>query len=57
MLRTLKLSNFKCFESLDLACAPLTLLCGINGMGKSSVIQAPSSCGSRSNREICATAD
>ena len=40
MLRTLKLSNFKCFESLDLACAPLTLLCGINGMGKSSVIQA-----------------
>lgn len=40
MLRTLKLSNFKCFESLDLACAPLTLLCGLNGMGKSSVIQA-----------------
>ena len=40
MLRSIKLSNFKCFESLDLPCAPLTLLCGLNGMGKSSVIQA-----------------
>ena len=40
MLRRIKLSNFKCFESLDLPCAPLTLLCGLNGMGKSSVFQA-----------------
>ena len=40
MLRNIKLSNFKCFESLDLPCAPLMLLCGLNGMGKSSVIQA-----------------
>ena len=40
MLRKIKLSNFKCFERLDLACAPLTLLCGLNGMGKSSVIQS-----------------
>ena len=33
-------SNFKCFQNLDLKCAPLTLLCGLNGMGKSTVIQA-----------------
>ena len=40
MLKKIKLSNFKCFQNLDLDCAPLTLLCGLNGMGKSSVIQA-----------------
>ena len=40
MLQEIKLANFKCFESLRLACAPLTLLCGLNGMGKSSVLQA-----------------
>ena len=40
MIRKIKLSNFKCFQRLDLECAPLTLLCGLNGMGKSSVIQA-----------------
>ncbi len=40
MLRRIGLTNFKCFENLDLPCAPLTLLCGLNGMGKSSVIQA-----------------
>ena len=40
MLSKIKLSNFKCFKSLNLDCAPLTLLCGLNGMGKSSVIQA-----------------
>ena len=40
MLGELKLTNFKCFRSLELALAPLTLLCGLNGMGKSSVIQA-----------------
>ena len=40
MLGKLKLTNFKCFRSLELALAPLTLLCGLNGMGKSSVIQA-----------------
>ena len=34
------LKNFKCFEELDLHFAPLTLLCGLNGMGKSTVIQA-----------------
>lgn len=40
MLRELKLTNFKCFQRVELTCAPLTLLCGLNGMGKSSVIQA-----------------
>ena len=40
MLRRIGLTNFKCFETLDLPCAPLNLLCGLNGMGKSSVIQA-----------------
>lgn len=40
MLRRIGLKNFKCFELLDLPCAPLNLLCGLNGMGKSSVIQA-----------------
>ena len=40
MITRLDLSNFKCFESLALPCGPLTLLCGLNGAGKSSVIQA-----------------
>ena len=40
MLRKVRLTNFKCFEKLDLDCAPLNLLCGLNGMGKSTVIQA-----------------
>ena len=40
MLRNIKLIHFKCFEQLDLNCKQLNLLCGLNGMGKSSVIQA-----------------
>lgn len=40
MISKIKLSNFKCFRRMQLKCAPLTLLCGLNGMGKSSVIQA-----------------
>ena len=40
MFRRLKLTNFKCFKNVELCFAPLTLLCGLNGMGKSSVIQA-----------------
>lgn len=40
MLQTIKLMNFKCFERLELDCARLTLLCGLNGMGKSSLFQA-----------------
>ena len=40
MLRNIQLTNFKCFEELDLSCTSLNLLCGLNGMGKSSIIQA-----------------
>ena len=40
MISKIMLTNFKCFQSLEMKCAPLTLLCGLNGMGKSSVIQA-----------------
>ena len=40
MLQQIVLQNFKCFDALEVACAPLTLLCGLNGMGKSSVIQS-----------------
>ena len=40
MLRNIKLTHFKCFEQLDLDCTSLNLMSGLNGMGKSSVIQA-----------------
>ena len=40
MLRAIRLTHFKCFERLDLDCTPINLLCGLNGMGKSSVFQA-----------------
>ena len=40
MLQKIELTNFKCFDRLELTCAPVTLLCGLNGMGKSSVFQA-----------------
>ena len=40
MLKSITLQNFKCFESLELDCAPLTLLSGLNSSGKSSILQA-----------------
>lgn len=40
MLDALHLSSFKCFETLDLPLGKLTVLSGINGGGKSSVIQS-----------------
>ncbi len=40
MLSAIQIGNFKCFENLELCCAPLTLLCGLNGMGKSSIFQS-----------------
>ena len=40
MLRNIKLTHFKCFENLELGCTSLNLLCGLNGMGKSSILQA-----------------
>ena len=40
MLTKISLTQFKCFESLDLECSRLNLLCGLNGTGKSTVLQA-----------------
>jgi predicted ATPase len=40
MIRTLRLGNFKCFEDETIPLERLTLLSGINGAGKSSIIQA-----------------
>lgn len=40
MYKRLGLKNFKAFRELDLELRPLTLLSGMNGMGKSSVLQA-----------------
>ncbi len=40
MIRLLHLQNFKCFENQPLDFRPLTLLTGLNGTGKSSVLQS-----------------
>jgi predicted ATPase len=40
MITVIGLANCKCFEQLELQVKPLSLLCGLNGMGKSTVIQA-----------------
>ena len=40
MLTNVRLTNFKCFQELNLRCTELNLLCGLNGVGKSSVIQS-----------------
>ncbi len=40
MIQQISLNNFKCFEDETIDFAPLTLLTGLNGMGKSTVIQA-----------------
>ncbi len=40
MLRRLILENFKCFEHLELPLKNLNVLMGLNGMGKSSVLQS-----------------
>lgn len=40
MIRSLEIHNFKCFEKQKFEFAPLTLLSGLNGMGKSSVLQS-----------------
>lgn len=40
MINKIFLRNFKCFESQALDLRRLTLLAGLNGMGKSSVLQA-----------------
>lgn len=40
MYERLELENFKAFKDLSLELRPLTLLSGMNGMGKSSIIQS-----------------
>jgi len=40
MIHSLQLQNFKCFENQTITLRNLTLLSGLNGMGKSSVIQS-----------------
>lgn len=46
MLKSISLKNYKCFEKLkvdnkdELEVAPLTILCGINSSGKSSIINS-----------------
>lgn len=40
MIKKIYLKNFKCFEEISLECGELNLFTGINGMGKSTLIQA-----------------
>jgi predicted ATPase len=40
MIKELHLENFKCFQNETIALTNLNLLAGLNGMGKSTVIQA-----------------
>ncbi|MEA2858585.1 MAG: hypothetical protein QOC72_624 [Methylobacteriaceae bacterium] len=40
MIESISITNFKCFESLRLPLANLNVLAGVNGVGKSTVIQA-----------------
>ena len=45
MINRVELTNFKCFEHLDLPCRPLNLLCGFEWHGQkqhhSSAVGAP----------------
>lgn len=41
MLKTISLENYKCFkERTDIDIAPLTVLCGVNSSGKSSILKS-----------------
>ncbi len=40
MINQIKIKNFKCFEYLDINCGKLNVLSGLNGMGKSTTLQA-----------------
>lgn len=40
MIQQIRLENFKCFEDQAIEIGGLTLLAGLNGMGKSTVLQA-----------------
>lgn len=39
MITRIKAHNFKCFKDVDVELKPLTVLCGLNGSGKSTFIQ------------------
>lgn len=39
MIRRIKVHNFKCFEEMSVECRELNLFTGVNGMGKSTLIQ------------------
>ena len=40
MLNSIELKNFKCFSELHIDLAGLNIFSGLNGMGKSTVIQS-----------------
>lgn len=40
MLKTIQLTNFKCFKSKTIEIKPLTILSGLNSMGKSTIIES-----------------
>lgn len=40
MINSMRLKNFKCFDDITLSINQLNVLTGLNGMGKSSIIQA-----------------
>ena len=41
MLKSISLENYKCFEKrTDINIAPLTVLCGVNSSGKSSILKS-----------------
>ena len=40
MIERMKLKNFKCFEELDLMLHKLNVFSGLNGMGKSTIMQS-----------------
>ena len=40
MIKKLILKNFKCFEELEMKFSMVNVLTGLNGMGKSTVIQS-----------------
>lgn len=40
MITSIFLKNFKAFSDVEINLSPLTLFCGKNGMGKSSLIQS-----------------
>jgi len=40
MINKIKLENFKCFKYLEIELGALNLFTGLNGMGKSSIIQS-----------------